>query len=198
MRTLLEVGRDARDRWQIVNDGVMGGLSRSRITRDDSGATFEGEVSLANGGGFASVRTSLETTDLSGWDGIAVRVEGGGLTFQLRLHAGEAEGISYRARFTAPPDRVRTVRVPFSAFEATWRGRPLPHAEPLDLSRISRIGFLVADGHSGPFRLRIESIRAYRETGLEEGTARERRGDGAAPERFVRTIAQDRWRRLRA
>ena len=42
------------DRWTIVNDGVMGGLSRSRIlVSDERTVVFEGRLSLENNGGFA-------------------------------------------------------------------------------------------------------------------------------------------------
>ena len=45
------------DDWSAIDDRVMGGISASRLRSDESGhAVFEGEVSLASGGGFASVR----------------------------------------------------------------------------------------------------------------------------------------------
>ena len=41
-----------------IDDRVMGGRSASRLRHDPAGhAVFEGEVSLADGGGFASVRS---------------------------------------------------------------------------------------------------------------------------------------------
>ena len=47
--------------WYIVNDGVMGGISESEITLNDDGtATFRGDVSLENNGGFASVRALVD------------------------------------------------------------------------------------------------------------------------------------------
>jgi monofunctional biosynthetic peptidoglycan transglycosylase len=163
MRTLVELPEETTDRWQVVNDGVMGGLSRSEISFDESGATFEGDVSLRNDGGFASVRTLLPETDLSRWDGIALRVEGGGRTFQLRILTDDAgDGVAYRARFETPVEGARQVRIPFRTLEPTWRGRVVPDHGPLDPAQIRQIGFLIADGQAGPFRLRVEWIRAYR------------------------------------
>lgn len=45
--------------WRIVNDGVMGGVSKSSIalTADGHGK-FAGYVSLQNNGGFASIQLS--------------------------------------------------------------------------------------------------------------------------------------------
>ena len=49
----------AADAWSAIDDRVMGGVSRSRLRHDTAGhAVFEGEVSLAQNGGFASVRSS--------------------------------------------------------------------------------------------------------------------------------------------
>ena len=50
--------------WMIVNDGVMGGISESRLSLDQQGfLVFEGRVSLDYGGGFASVRSILNRLD---------------------------------------------------------------------------------------------------------------------------------------
>jgi hypothetical protein len=42
--------------WFVLNDGVMGGVSQSRILASASTALlFTGNVSLENNGGFASI-----------------------------------------------------------------------------------------------------------------------------------------------
>jgi monofunctional biosynthetic peptidoglycan transglycosylase len=165
MHTFVELDEKTGERWRIVNDTVMGGVSHSRVFFAGRVLTFEGEISRENGGGFASVKVPLPPTDLSDRDGIALRAEGGGDTFHLRLRTDDGrDGIAYQAGFEAPDGGARTLHVPFSAFLPTFRGRVLPNAEPLDPSRIGQIGFLIADGHEGPFRLRVEQIGAYRDT----------------------------------
>lgn len=172
MKPLVELDAATADRWQIVNDGVMGGLSRSRFSFEEGLATFEGVVSLANNGGFASVRTSLDDTDWGDWDGIELRAEGDGETFQVSLRTNEAwDGLAYRARFQAPGGAIGTIRVPFSEFQPTWRGRIVEDAPPLDPSRLAQFGFLIADGHRGPFRLRVKCIRAYRDGATTEAAS---------------------------
>ena len=43
--------------WLIINDGVMGGLSRGNISMDnESNGIFWGRVSLENNGGFSLAR----------------------------------------------------------------------------------------------------------------------------------------------
>ena len=43
-----------------VNDGVMGGISQSKLSQDKLGMLFEGHVSLENNGGFASMRSKVK------------------------------------------------------------------------------------------------------------------------------------------
>jgi NADH dehydrogenase [ubiquinone] 1 alpha subcomplex assembly factor 1 len=51
--------------WSAIDDAVMGGLSSSRLLFAAAGhADFIGTVSLANNGGFASVRTRPAITRL--------------------------------------------------------------------------------------------------------------------------------------
>ena len=48
---------DETSDWRIINDTVMGGVSRSRFEATEDGAVFTGEVSLDRGGGFVSMRS---------------------------------------------------------------------------------------------------------------------------------------------
>ena len=68
VETLIDFRSAARGDWNAVNDDVMGGRSSSsmRLTSDGS-AVFEGEVSLDNNGGFASVRTEVPVGALEGF-----------------------------------------------------------------------------------------------------------------------------------
>ena len=86
---------------RIVNDGVMGGLSRSKIVYTDSNtAIFKGTVSLENKGGFASTRTILHPYNLDGHNGILLRVKGDGKIYQFRLRTNNRfDGVSYRYQF---------------------------------------------------------------------------------------------------
>ena len=71
--------------WEIVDDGVMGGLSNGNlgIQRDGSGL-FYGYVSLDNYGGFTSVRFR-KNISLSGHDKIILRVLGDNKFYQNPL-----------------------------------------------------------------------------------------------------------------
>ena len=70
--------------WRIVDDGVMGGLSKGeRDISKDGILRFFGTLSLENNGGFSSLRTGDVKLDLSGAEGVILRVKGDGRTYQL-------------------------------------------------------------------------------------------------------------------
>ena len=75
-------------RWVAVNDGVMGGRSTGGPTLPDGTLKFRGDLSLANNGGFASVRSVGRSFDLSSATAVVLRVKGDGRSYQLRLALG--------------------------------------------------------------------------------------------------------------
>jgi monofunctional biosynthetic peptidoglycan transglycosylase len=150
------------DSWTVVNDGVMGGLSRSRfVVNDDSTATFSGVVSLENNGGFASVRTRPRDFGLGGCTHIRLRVRGDGNTYQLRLRLDDNfDGVAYQALFATAADGWQEVTLPIADFRPTFRGRTVRDAPPVDPFSIRQVGFLISEKQEGPFALQIDWIRA--------------------------------------
>jgi hypothetical protein len=151
-------------RWLAVNDDVMGGQSESalRLTPEGTGV-FEGRLSLANSGGFASIRAHQDDYGLEGYDGLAVRVRGDGRRYKLRLRTNRfLDGPAYEATFATEPDRWMTAELPFADFVATFRGRRLADAPPLDVASVQQIGFMIADRREGSFQLEIAWVKAYR------------------------------------
>ena len=54
VKAILDFTRpDAARGFRVINDGVMGGVSSSRLDRAAFGMLFTGTVSLDNNGGFA-------------------------------------------------------------------------------------------------------------------------------------------------
>jgi monofunctional biosynthetic peptidoglycan transglycosylase len=155
---------DERDNWQIVNDDVMGGVSQSEIIFSDTGtATFQGILSLENNGGFASTRSNLDSYRLGGYIGLHVRIRGDGKEYQLRVRTDNRfDGISYRYRFATQPETWMNIRVPFSKFVPTFRGRILSNVPPISTEQIQQVGFLISDKQAGKFRIEIDWIKAYR------------------------------------
>ncbi|MFC1713317.1 CIA30 family protein [Candidatus Poribacteria bacterium] len=156
---------DEKESWRIVNDLVMGGVSQSKmIMTDDSTAIFQGNLSLENNGGFASVRTNPIDYRMAGYDGITARVKGDGRTYQLRLITdGRFDGVSYRSEFQTTADKWTNIKLPFEGFVPTFRGQVVPDAPELTPGKIRQLGFLIADKKEGSFRLEIDWIGAYME-----------------------------------
>ena len=163
-RTLIDFDSEARGEWHAVNDGVMGGRSSGslRLSGDGTGV-FEGDLSLENDGGFASVRTEIPEGTLSGLSRLLLRVRGDGRRYQLRLRMSSTlGGIAYVSSFDTAPGAWRVVEAPAGAFEPSFRGERPGDAPPLRFPNVRQIGLMLVDGQEGPFRLEIDWIGADR------------------------------------
>lgn len=154
---------DEHNMWEVINDGVMGGVSESRvIITENKTALFQGVVSLENYGGFASMRSYTRKFKLAGFKGLMAQVKGDGKSYQLRLRVDDAyDGIAYQAHFLTEQAKWIIVRLSFDSFTPVFRGRIIKDAPELDVSRIGRIGFMIAGKQAGPFRLEIGWVKAY-------------------------------------
>ena len=147
--------------WQVVNDGVMGGVSTSEFHVANGAAVFHGEVSLANNGGFASVRSLPATHELAGCDAFIIRVYGDGHRYKFTTRMEESfDSAIYQASFTTKPGEWTEHCLPLKQFVPTFRGRVLSGEPPLDPAKVTSMGFLISDKQAGPFRLEIDWIKS--------------------------------------
>lgn len=146
--------------WSAVDDVVMGGVSRSGLQAcGDGHASFQGVVSLSNGGGFASVRCRPLALGLPGASVCSIEVCGDGQRYKLNLRTDDTfDGVNYQIGFSPPAGEWARITLPLADFAPSWRGRPVPDAPPLDPARIRQAGFMIADRQAGPFRLLIRRI----------------------------------------
>ncbi|PAP78681.1 hypothetical protein BSZ37_06870 [Rubrivirga marina] len=160
--TLFDFDTDDGATWRIENDGVMGGDSQGFAEVGDGTLVFTGEV-VTEGGGFTSVRAQRDL-DLSAYDGVELRVRGGGRTFELDVDDGtRSRGREVNRVGTFPTtEDWQTVRIPFDGLETTAHGETVS-VDPLDRSAVRSVGIYIADGIDGPFRLEVDWIRAYAE-----------------------------------
>lgn len=150
-------------RWYAVNDGVMGGVSQGDLQVAQGEGQFVGETSLANGGGFASVRREPQAFErtLASAGGIALRVYGDGRTYQLRLKSHTlGDSSAYRVSFTPNAGEWQTLRFVWSEFEAVRRGKRLTQAPALLPETLYQFGLLIADRRAGAFCLRLSYVEA--------------------------------------
>ncbi len=157
--TLFDFSDDSAT-WAVENDGVMGGRSKGFVEVVDGALVFTGEV-VTRGGGFTSVRGE-RASDLSDYEGVELRVRGGGRTFELDVDDGtrhRGREVNRQSAFPTTED-WQTVRVAFADLETTAHGEPV-RVDALDRSAVQTLGIYIADGIDGPFRLEVDWIRAY-------------------------------------
>ena len=156
--------KKADHQMNVVNDGVMGGLSQGIIemTQNDS-LLFKGNISLQNNGGFSSFRIAGKLWDLSAWKGVEILVKGDGRTYGLRATTDETflrSSVSFTADFKTVKDEWVKLQIPFSKMKASWRGRKLDRN--FDPAQIKGLGIILADKQAGKFALEIKSISAWK------------------------------------
>jgi hypothetical protein len=150
--------------WEVVNDGVMGGVSTSQFqVLTNGGAVFSGTVRLENNGGFASVRSTAVRENLAGLTAFVLRVRGDGRRYKFSVRTGVGfDSPLYQCNFTTIQGEWEEHRLAFSDFVPTFRGRVLTDVPPLDPAKVNSVGFLISDKQAGPFRLEIGWIKAAR------------------------------------
>lgn len=146
--------------WRPINDGVMGGISRSQLQYDSAGfAIFAGYVSFENNGGFASVRCQHGDFGRENVVAYLLEVCGDGKRYKLNLRTDNSfDNVNYQQRFDPPDGIWTTCRLPLTNFLPNWRGRLVSGVPPLDSGRVQQIGLMIADQQAGPFTLSIRSI----------------------------------------
>lgn len=158
--TLFTFDRADEAEWTVVNDGVMGGRSSGFVAIEGGTLRFTGTL-VTQGGGFTSVRARREV-DLTGEDGLELRVRGSGRPFEVELDDGQRRyGRTVSRRLAIQTTAEWTVvRVPFSALRSSIFGQPV-NAPPIDLARLRSVGLYLLDGRDGPFTVEVDYIRSY-------------------------------------
>jgi monofunctional biosynthetic peptidoglycan transglycosylase len=149
--------------WFTVNDDVMGGVSSSIVDTDAEmqRLVFSGDLSLENNGGFASIRSQWSNYDLTGYDGIVLRVLGDGRTYQFRIRAEETGSeIAYAALLETEDGVWKDIYISFEEMVPVFRGAIVRQAPALDPGSIRSFGFMLADRQEGDFSLEVEKLSA--------------------------------------
>lgn len=154
-------GPDTVQKWQAVNDGVMGGVSdgRFKITPDKT-MEFSGRLSLENNGGFASVRTKPANFNIHAGDTLVVRVKGDGREYVLNIYTKSRRmAFSYRTALPTTKDEWTEVSVPLEDFIPTSFGNRVQGMRPVEPDQINSLGFMLSDKKPGPFRLEVDWLK---------------------------------------
>ena len=166
---------DLKAIWGAVDDVVMGGVSESTIQLvRNTGARFSGNVSTANNGGFASVRTRNFTPpwDLSQYEGIELGVKGDGQRYKFITRCeGKWDGIGYCYSFDTVSNFWTTIQIPFADLIPVFRAKTVANADSFATSKVYSMQLMLSkfeyDGILNPkfkpgfFSLEVEYIKTY-------------------------------------
>lgn len=152
-----------------VMDNVMGGISRGSWAPSSSSpsvGSFRGTTSLANNGGFASLRWRFQT--LQNWSyakGIFLKVQHtnpGRHAFRLILKDGTCERIrltNFKAVFAnpSPNDNYEPILIPFAEMgDLEQMGNPMVGAPSFNPSAVTEIGIMaIKPAVVGEFEIKI-------------------------------------------
>lgn len=151
--------------WDSLGDQVMGGKSDGKLVNSAEGVgLFHGTVRLDNGGGFASVKADLpEPFDAAYYTGIELLARGDGKTYKVGLrNSADRRSIVYQHAFTPGTEDWSRIRLPFSDFTPSWRGKTVTDAGPLDTRNLASVSLFVSGRQAGEFKLIMQDWRLFR------------------------------------
>jgi len=164
---------ELQNTWGALDDVVMGGASDSGVRLENGVAVFSGNVSIANSGGFASIRTRNfdPAIDLSAFTGIELRIKGDGNRYKFLVRDDDGwDSIGYSHSFDTVADEWSTVQIPFAQLVPVFRAKTVSNAKSIGADHIRSFQLMLSkfeyDGalnprfNPGSFRLEIASIAA--------------------------------------
>jgi uncharacterized protein YbjT (DUF2867 family) len=165
--------------WGALDDVVMGGVSESRLQRLPTAVLFTGNVSTANSGGFASVRTQnfQPALNLGNSTGIELRLRGDGNRYKFFIRADSRwDGVGYAYSLDTVAETWQTLRLPFAEFIPVMRANRVSNAPNLNPEQIYSFQIMLSKFEydrqlnpqftPGSFALEIEQINAYSDAPL--------------------------------
>ena len=162
-RTLFDLGeRGEFSRWQVVNDGVMGGRSRGGIAPLGQAMGFSGRINT-DGGGFSSIQRPLASGSLAGAGRLRIVMKADARAYQLSMRSDTrfyGRSVAYRADLNpVGAGEWKVASVDLGALEPSVFGRKVP-ARPFDPAAAESLGFILADGQDGDFAMQIRKVEA--------------------------------------
>jgi NADH dehydrogenase [ubiquinone] 1 alpha subcomplex assembly factor 1 len=141
-------------KWMVVNDGVMGGLSKGTFTAGESGtAVFKGTISLENNGGFSSVRCNTGKIDVEGFTTLELHLKGDGKKYQVRIQENSSDYWSYIYYFQTS-GAWETIKIPLAEMYPSFRGRKL-NLPNYSGKTMVELTFLIGNSKAESFNLEL-------------------------------------------
>ena len=155
-------GKKDVNNWVVVLDGVMGGRSTGTASFTEKSMVLEGQISLENNGGFASIRSPWGSYDLSEAKGIRIKLKGDGRKHTLMLEPTKQWYLPTYVYDIKTKEKWQTIDIPVKDLRISQVGKQMEQGPSRDdLKAIKRMGFILFDKQSGPYRLEVASIEIY-------------------------------------
>jgi len=157
----IDFGKDKKGKkWQVINDGVMGGLSEGNAKLTENSILFKGEVSLDNNGGFSSLRRVFSSKDLSAFDEVKIRYKSSGISLAFTIAVSQRWYVpNYKMSLPSTSSEWKTATMKLTDFRKHYIGKPMNETLKKEvLSDIVRIGFITDEKKYGDFEFEIDYI----------------------------------------
>ncbi len=155
---------DIINNWRVINDGVMGGFSTGEISTKENIILYRGNISLANNGGFSSLKSPFQEIDLSDKNIVEIKMKGSGINmaFTIELHKQFYKPYFKHDIKLTSTNTWETVRINLENFKEYIIGKPTyKKITKEELSNAIRIGFISNEKKESPFNYEIEYIKIY-------------------------------------
>jgi NADH dehydrogenase [ubiquinone] 1 alpha subcomplex assembly factor 1 len=147
--------------WVMISDNVMGGITKSKLEYTETSLVLTGTISLANYGGFSSVKTRFKNIDLSEYKGLKIRYRSANQRYAITLEdsrnwtqpnfKGDLPG--------SKSDVWSEATIYFKDFKEYQIGEPTGgKLDPNSLKDIVRLGIITTEKKEGPFSLEIDYV----------------------------------------
>ncbi len=146
--------------WQIVDDGVMGGLSVGEGTLYDDYLQFQGYVSLENNGGFSSLRSPYQAMDLSGFTTVEIRYKSTDYAVGFTLNKHRVWYLpNYKMNLQATKGKWAITTIQLIDIDEYEVGRPTGnYLDKASLAQMIRLGFITNEKRAGTFDFEVDYI----------------------------------------
>jgi len=147
--------------WRVVNDGVMGGLSKGTKKLMTNSMLFKGIVSLENNGGFSSLRYPFSDKDISLCNEVEIRYKSAGISLAFTIAVSRRWYVpNYKIRLDDTSSEWITKTIRLKDLRKYYIGKPINETLKKEtLKEIVSIGFITDEKKYGDFEFEIDYIK---------------------------------------
>ncbi|MEO1218708.1 MAG: CIA30 family protein [Bacteroidota bacterium] len=147
--------------WEVINDGVMGGLSKGKIEMTENTLKFSGSISLDNYGGFTSVKSPFTKIDLSNSKKVKIRYRTKNQSVAISLeNSKEFYKPYFKMNLANTNNEWKTVDRSINEFKENKLGQETStQISSKFLESVQRIGLITSQKKEGDFTVEIDYIK---------------------------------------